>query len=251
MTRTFIGSLALLSALALSTAYCGGDDDDDNNVGGSGGAGGSAGVPSGGTGGGGGVIVGEKIPRLLASDAEFSTMNTVLNALDAEGKAAVQGAVATLFAPRNEAFTALGSGCALAISGDRAIASQFFRYHVLTESVVSSDLNDGQTVEKATALGPTLTVTKTAGKLASVNGTAQIVDADIIAANGAIHKIDKLLVPPGTTLPPACQRGVAGASGASGAGGQGGAGGGGQGGAGAGGGGQGGASAGAGGQGGV
>lgn len=105
----------------------------------------------------------------------------------------------TVFAPTNQAFTnlltALGVSSIDAIPKATLIA--VLKYHVIGARVFSSDLTEG--AKPGTLQGGTLTVSLASGAkvLGNGNGTnaSAITAANIMAKNGVIHVIDRVLIP--------------------------------------------------------
>jgi len=100
----------------------------------------------------------------------------------------------TVFAPTNEAFAALPKGTLENLlkpeNKDQLIA--ILTYHVVPGKVKSTDLQDGmmaQTVE-----GNQVKV-KIKGSKVNIND-ANVAKADIMASNGIVHVIDKVILPP-------------------------------------------------------
>jgi len=100
----------------------------------------------------------------------------------------------TVFAPTNEAFAALPKGTLENLlkpeNKDQLIA--ILTYHVVPGKVKSTDLQDGmmaQTVE-----GNQVKV-KLKGSKVNIND-ANVAKADIMASNGIVHVIDKVILPP-------------------------------------------------------
>jgi len=99
----------------------------------------------------------------------------------------------TVFAPTDAAFAALPAGVLDALLADPSgDLTSILLYHVLSGTVLSTDLSDGQTA--TTLLGEDVTVT--------INGAgvfindAQVILADLVADNGVVHVIDAILMPP-------------------------------------------------------
>lgn len=105
----------------------------------------------------------------------------------------------TVFAPTNQAFTNLLT--ALGVSSidqiPKATLIAVLKYHVIAARVFSSDLTDG--AKPATLQGGTLTVSLTGGAKVTGNGNSgnasNITAANIMAKNGVIHVIDRVLIP--------------------------------------------------------
>jgi transforming growth factor-beta-induced protein len=98
----------------------------------------------------------------------------------------------TVFAPTDAAFAALPAGVLDALLADPSgELTSILLYHVLSGTVLSTDLSDGQTA--TTLLGEDITVT--------INGSgvfindAQVIIADLTADNGVVHVIDAILTP--------------------------------------------------------
>ena len=94
----------------------------------------------------------------------------------------------TVFAPTNAAFEPLA---VQALTQDRTdLLAEVLQYHVVDQAVLSSDLEDGQTIE--TLQGDELTVSIEGGTV-SIGG-AEVVEADIEGSNGVVHVIDGVLL---------------------------------------------------------
>ena len=99
----------------------------------------------------------------------------------------------TVFAPTDAAFFAAFNALGLepaAVIADRALLTNILLYHVLPGRVFRADLRTG---DVATLQGATVRIT--AGAAPRVNN-ARIVQANVPSANGVIHVIDAVLLPP-------------------------------------------------------
>jgi len=96
----------------------------------------------------------------------------------------------TVFAPTNDAFDALDPETLEAVASDPDLLESVLLYHVVEGTVLSTDLEDEATV--ATVNGADVTTFTDPPKANDAN----IVEADILASNGVIHVIDKVLIPP-------------------------------------------------------
>jgi uncharacterized surface protein with fasciclin (FAS1) repeats len=103
----------------------------------------------------------------------------------------------TLFAPVDEAFTPAVDAVLLPLAPNQTEAA--LRYHVLGTRVLSSEITAGP---QATLLAGQ-TIALTPGSPPTISDTtataARITGVDIIASNGVVHIIDKVLLP---VLPP-------------------------------------------------
>lgn len=104
----------------------------------------------------------------------------------------------TVFAPTNDAFKAAGFADIAAINAaDPNTLASILTYHVVPGRVFSSDLTNGAT--PATANGGTVTIALS-GSGATVKGktnatASNIIATNVMARNGVIHVIDKVLLP--------------------------------------------------------
>ena len=98
----------------------------------------------------------------------------------------------TVFAPTDDAFTAAGVDLA-ALDNDegKAALSNILLYHVVSGAVPSSAVTDG--LVAAAVNGDDLTFTVGDGVMVN---DANVILADVMASNGIIHVIDKVLIPP-------------------------------------------------------
>lgn len=97
----------------------------------------------------------------------------------------------TVFAPTDAAFAALPAGTLDALKAQPDLLKQVLLYHVAAGKIPSSELTDRLLIK--TQQGDLLKVSAKAGAL-RVND-ANVVKADIDAANGVIHVIDSVLIP--------------------------------------------------------
>jgi uncharacterized surface protein with fasciclin (FAS1) repeats len=100
----------------------------------------------------------------------------------------------TVFAPTNDAFNKLPAGTVDGLMKDdkKADLQNILEYHVAVGVYKTENMQDGQKINMANLGDITLSVKD--GKV-MVNGTANVI-ASIPAANGIIHVIDAVLLPP-------------------------------------------------------
>ncbi len=131
------------------------------------------------------------IVDIATADGRFSTLVTALSAAGLGETLQGEGPF-TVFAPTDEAFAALPEGTVEGLLEDVPALTDVLLYHVVPGKVMAADvvgLDSAETVQ-----GTSLTVTAE-GEQVMING-AQVVTADIEAANGVIHVIDAVLLPP-------------------------------------------------------
>ena len=139
----------------------------------------------------------QNIVELAVATPELSTLVTAVTAADLVDTLSGEGPF-TVLAPTNDAFAALPEGTLDTLLEPENIEDlqAVLTYHVISASVFSSDLSNGQVVE--TANGGTLTVDITDAGVFFVDangGRAQVVAADVEASNGVVHVIDSVLLP--------------------------------------------------------
>jgi uncharacterized surface protein with fasciclin (FAS1) repeats len=104
----------------------------------------------------------------------------------------------TVFAPTDAAFTALAEAFNVEVTAllELQNLTDILTYHVVSGTVLSTDLTDGM---EATALnGGTLTFTVDGMGVevgTAAVGPAMVIVADVVTDNGVVHVIDAVLVP--------------------------------------------------------
>ncbi len=98
----------------------------------------------------------------------------------------------TVFAPTDEAFAKLPAGTVEGLLKDPKALANILLYHVVPGKVMASQVTDGLTAK--TAQGSSVSFSIVDGK-AKIND-ANIVTTDIETANGVIHVIDSVILPP-------------------------------------------------------
>lgn len=136
------------------------------------------------------VMVENDIVDIALSDDSFSMLVSLLQKADLVSALQGQGPF-TVFAPTNAAFEDLIT--ALGITPEELMAqpklAEVLLLHVASGKVLSSDLGSGLTFE--TLNGQSLTLS---------SDSELIVTPDIMATNGVVHVINKVLVPEGFVL---------------------------------------------------
>jgi uncharacterized surface protein with fasciclin (FAS1) repeats len=97
----------------------------------------------------------------------------------------------TVFAPTDLAFAKVPKSTLNALLADKAKLRAVLRYHVLTGKVTSADVTKLSSAR--TASGKNVRI-RIAGKSVFVNN-AKVTKADVMASNGVIHGINRVLIP--------------------------------------------------------
>lgn len=132
------------------------------------------------------------IVDIAAGNSDFSTLVAAVSAAGLVDTLKGDGPF-TVFAPTNAAFAALPAGTVdtLLLPENKDQLVKVLTYHVVPGAVTSDQLA-GQRLSVATVQGQNVHVNGTHG--VKVND-ATVISADIVASNGVIHVIDKVLLP--------------------------------------------------------
>ncbi|MGB8857252.1 MAG: fasciclin domain-containing protein [Burkholderiales bacterium] len=133
----------------------------------------------------------------------FTTLLAAAGAADPAVVATLTGAgPVTLFAPTDDAFTALLAELGVTANqllADKALLTTVLTYHVVPGKVLKADIPLGKAITSAEANKSIFKVdTNAAGALQVFDGrnrASTITKTDILAKNGVIHVIDKVLLP--------------------------------------------------------
>ncbi len=132
------------------------------------------------------------IVDIAAGNPDFSTLVAAISAAGLVETLKGDGPF-TVFAPTNAAFAALPAGTveSLLLPENKDRLAAILTYHVVPGAVTSDQLA-GQRLDVATVNGQTVHINGTNG--VKVNKST-VTTADIIASNGVIHVIDRVLLP--------------------------------------------------------
>jgi uncharacterized surface protein with fasciclin (FAS1) repeats len=135
----------------------------------------------------------QNIVELAGATGNLSTLVAAVKAGDLVETLQGDGPF-TVFAPTDEAFAALPKGTLESLlkpeNKDKLV--KILTYHVVSGKVKSSDLKDGM---KAKSVQGSDIKISLAGKKVSIND-ANVTSADVMASNGVVHVIDKVIMPP-------------------------------------------------------
>lgn len=134
----------------------------------------------------------KNIIEVAVEAGNFKTLVTAIKAADLVSALEGPGPF-TVFAPSDAAFAKLPAGTVEGLLGDKAKLASILTFHVISGKVMAADVIKSNGAKPKTLNGETLDIVVRDGKV-YVDG-AQVVTADIVASNGVIHVIDKVLIP--------------------------------------------------------
>jgi uncharacterized surface protein with fasciclin (FAS1) repeats len=146
----------------------------------------------------------ENLVTIASKNTNFSELVSLVLAADAGVATALTNASAnglTVFAPTNAAFTELYKTtpkATLLLPANKALLTKILLYHVVPGRVFSTDLPNVGTTEVTSANGADKLSFDLAGGAkvkGKTSGNSNITTANLLATNGVIHVIDKVLLP--------------------------------------------------------
>jgi len=172
--RHFAAALCLTPLLTPLLTACGGGDDGDPTV----------------------VGVAQR-------DSQFSVLVEAVTAAGLDATLSGTGPF-TVFAPTNDAFTALLAELGVTkaqLLADKATLTAVLQYHVIAGHVAKADVPLGKPVKPLQ--GGIFKVDSAGGGLVITDGRnrqAHITATDVMASNGLVHVVDKVLLPANKTI---------------------------------------------------
>ena len=130
------------------------------------------------------------VAETLASTPSLSTLNGLVVQAGLADTLKGPGPF-TVFAPSNDAFKAVPAKTMDELARDPARLKSVLSYHVLPARVLAAEAKDGPA---STMNGATIAVAR-AGAFVTVE-EAMVQTADLAAANGVVHVVDRVLMPP-------------------------------------------------------
>ena len=133
------------------------------------------------------------IVQTAAADKRFTTLVSLVK------RAGLVGALSgktklTVFAPTDAAFAKVRKATLHRLLGDRAALRRVLLYHVVAGNVKAKQVVKLR--RAPTLAGPSVRIRVRHGKVYLNNSRTKVVQTDIAAANGTIHVIDRVLLPP-------------------------------------------------------
>ena len=139
------------------------------------------------------------IVEIAAGDDRFTTLVAAVTAAGLAETLSGPGPF-TVYAPVNDAFAALPAGTVdtLLKPENKGQLTDILLYHVDDRKLLAGDIPVGSTTFKPVLTSQRLCITKSGAGVTIADGTgemATVIIADLVADNGVIHVIDKVLIP--------------------------------------------------------
>ena len=131
------------------------------------------------------------IVDIAVGDKRFTTLVTALKAANLVDTLKGKGPF-TVFAPSDEAFKKLPAGTVEGLLKDIPTLKNILLFHVVSGKMMAAAVTKATSAN--TVFGKPVSIKVSSGKV--MINDAQVVATDIEAANGVIHVIDKVLMPP-------------------------------------------------------
>jgi transforming growth factor-beta-induced protein len=133
----------------------------------------------------------ETIVQVAAGDARFTTL---VKLVKAAGLAeTLSSGSYTVFAPTDAAFAKVPKKTLAALAKNKAKLKAVLLYHVVAGEVPASKVVK---LKSAKTLNGASVKISVRGKTVRLNRTAKVVQADVMASNGIVHVINRVLLPP-------------------------------------------------------
>lgn len=152
-----------------------------------------------------GAVKADNIVEIAVADDRFTTLVAAVTAAGLAETLSGPGPF-TVYAPVNDAFAALPAGTVetLLKPENKGDLTNVLLYHVDDRKITAADFPAGSNYFKPILASERLCISSADGGVTIADGTgemATVIIADIIADNGVIHVIDKVLLP---GIRPAC-----------------------------------------------
>lgn len=143
---------------------------------------------------------GENIVQVAVADPQLSTLVTLVKKAGLVVALSRPGAHLTVFAPDNAAFAALKKADPMtfnAVATTPSLLKKVLTYHVLpTEVEAAAAIAAADKHGSVKTLEGEMIALSVKGGGLYLNGSAEVIKADVPASNGVIHVINAVLVPP-------------------------------------------------------
>ena len=134
----------------------------------------------------------QNIVGTAAAAGEFKTLLSLAKRAGLVGALSGPGPL-TVFAPTDAAFKAVPKATLRQLAGNRSALRRVLLYHVVKGNVTAARVV--KLTSATTLAGPKIKIQVRGGSV-FLNGSTKVVKTDVLAGNGTIHVIDKVLLPP-------------------------------------------------------
>lgn len=131
------------------------------------------------------------IAGIAAKSPQFSTLLALVKKAGLADELSAQGAL-TVFAPTNSAFAKVPKATLDALAKSPAKLKRVLLYHVVAGKVTAAKVVKLRSAKTLAGPGVRISVTGTTVRI----NTARVIKADVMASNGVVHAIDRVLLPP-------------------------------------------------------
>src|SRR3954453_23260563 len=133
----------------------------------------------------------KNIVQTAVAAGQFKTLVALVKQAGLAGALSGKGQL-KVFAPTDATFAKVPKATLAALGKNKAQLKAVLLYHVVKGKVTAAQA--GMLTSATTLQGAALPIRATGGKV--FVGGAQVVKADVMASNGVIHVINKVLLPP-------------------------------------------------------
>jgi len=133
------------------------------------------------------------IAQVAATSPQFSTLVSLLGKAGLAGELKKKGPF-TVFAPTNAAFAKLPKATLDKVGSDPALLKKVLLYHVVKGNVPAATVVTLNGKSAKTLAGQPVKIAVREGKV-FLNGSTRVTKTDVMASNGVIHVIDRVLIP--------------------------------------------------------
>ena len=130
------------------------------------------------------------IADTAAKSAQLSTLSRLLNEAGLADTLRGTGPF-TVFAPSDEAFKAVPAKTLAELAANKELLRSVLSFHVLPGKVMAAAVVSGNA---KTVQGANVALSKSGGFVTIEDAVVQ--QADVVASNGVVHVIDRVLMPP-------------------------------------------------------
>jgi transforming growth factor-beta-induced protein len=143
------------------------------------------------------VILPMSITDHAIANSTFSSLVAALSKAELVSALSDASKTYTVFAPTNEAFSALFTSLGATLDDLSAeTLTPILLYHVVDGYVPSSEVQTGYVPTLSTAFGENVSLQVNVADGVKLNSSVNVIATDVVATNGIIHVIDNVLLPP-------------------------------------------------------